>query len=119
MSAVLVVDDTAHCTEPLARLLQKSGHTVRCAANGREALATLIRFQPDVIILDMHMPVMDGVTFLHAMRTPMRRGETSASSSLQDAGIRCLRQPGRAWGGRDPAEGVNGFRVGPQSGRVR
>ena len=68
MSAVLVVDDTVDCVEPLARLLQKSGHTVRCAANGHEALAALIRFRPDVIILDMHMPVMDGVTFLQAMR---------------------------------------------------
>ena len=68
MSAVLVVDDTADCTEPLARLLQKSGHTVRCAANGHEALAALIRFRPDVILLDMHMPVMDGVTFLEVMR---------------------------------------------------
>ena len=68
MSAVLVVDDIADCSEPLARLLEKSGHTVRCAANGREALAALVRFRPDVIVLDMHMPVMDGVTFLEAMR---------------------------------------------------
>jgi len=68
MSTVLVVDDTLDCAEPLARLLRKSGHTVQCAANGREALAKLIRFRPDVIILDMMMPVMDGVTFLEAMR---------------------------------------------------
>lgn len=68
MSTVLVVDDTADCLEPLARLLRKDGHTVQCAANGREALSRLIRFQPDVIILDMMMPVMDGVTFLEAMR---------------------------------------------------
>ena len=68
MSDVLVVDDTVDCAEPLARLLQKSGHTVRCAANGREALTALVRFRPDVILLDMHMPVMDGVTFLEAMR---------------------------------------------------
>ena len=68
MSAVLVVDDTADCAEPLARLLDKAGHTVRCAANGREALAALVRFRADVIVLDMHMPVMDGVTFLEALR---------------------------------------------------
>jgi CheY-like chemotaxis protein len=68
MSAVLVVDDTVDCQEPLARLLRKSGHTVQCANNGREALAALIRFRPDVIILDMMMPVMDGLAFLQAMR---------------------------------------------------
>jgi two-component system, OmpR family, alkaline phosphatase synthesis response regulator PhoP len=68
MSTVLVIDDTVDCLEPLARLLRKDGHTVQCAANGREGLARLIRFQPDVIVLDMMMPVMDGVTFLEAMR---------------------------------------------------
>ena len=68
MSAVLVIDDTVDCVQPLARILQKDGHTVQCAANGREGLARLIRFQPDVIVLDMNMPVMDGVAFLEAMR---------------------------------------------------
>jgi CheY-like chemotaxis protein len=69
MSAVLVVDDMVASVEPLARLLQKSGHVVRCAPDGRQALAALIRFRPDVIILDLHMPVMDGVTFLSALRS--------------------------------------------------
>lgn len=68
MSAVLLVDDTADCTEPLAKLLELSGHTVQCASDGMEALAALARFRPDVIILDLMMPVMDGVSFLEVMR---------------------------------------------------
>ena len=68
MSAVLVVDDTADCSEPLAKLLRYKGHTVQCAGDGREALGVLEGFRPDVIVLDLMMPVMDGVTFLQEMR---------------------------------------------------
>jgi CheY-like chemotaxis protein len=69
MSAVLIVDDIQDCSEPLARLLRKSGHAVECAPGGMEALELLPRFQPDVIVLDLMMPVMDGVSFLEAMRS--------------------------------------------------
>ena len=37
MSAVLIVDDTPDCSDPLARLLRKRGHTVVCAPGGMEA----------------------------------------------------------------------------------
>jgi len=71
MSTVLVIDDTVDCAEPLAKLLRKVGHTVRTAYNGREAIAVLEYFHPDSIILDLMMPVMDGVTFLeHIRRDP-------------------------------------------------
>jgi CheY-like chemotaxis protein len=74
MSSVLIVDDTQDCSEPLAKFLRKSGHAVECASDGMEALALLARFQPDVIILDLMMPVMDGVSFLKVMRAdPTRR----------------------------------------------
>ena len=68
MSSVLIVDDTPDCLEPLARLLQLSGHAVQCATDGMEALASLARTRPDVIVLDLMMPVMDGVSFLEIMR---------------------------------------------------
>jgi two-component system alkaline phosphatase synthesis response regulator PhoP len=68
MGAVLIVDDTEDCSDPLARLLRKNGHSVQCANNGMDALAALARFRPDVIILDLMMPVMDGVSFLEIMR---------------------------------------------------
>src|SRR5437763_489791 len=69
MSAVSIVDDIQDCSEPLAKLLRKSGHAVECAPCGMEALAPLPRFRPDVIVLDLMMPVMDGVSFLEAIRS--------------------------------------------------
>jgi CheY-like chemotaxis protein len=68
MNTVLIVDDTLDCSEPLAKLLRKRGHTVECAPDGAEALALLARFRPDVIVLDLMMPVMDGVSFLEVLR---------------------------------------------------
>lgn len=68
MNAVLVVDDTPDCLEPLAKLLRLSGHSVETATNGMDALKLLARFRPDVIVLDLMMPVMDGVSFLDVMR---------------------------------------------------
>jgi CheY-like chemotaxis protein len=68
MSAVLIVDDTEDCSDPLARLLRMKGHAVECASNGKEALDVLAQFKPDVIFLDLMMPVMDGVCFLEALR---------------------------------------------------
>ena len=68
MGAVLIVDDTEDCADPLARFLRMNGHTVECASNGMDALAALARTRPDVILLDLMMPVMDGVSFLEVMR---------------------------------------------------
>jgi CheY-like chemotaxis protein len=68
MSAILVVDDTPDCLEPLARLLRLLGHSVACAENGQVALDTLRHFTPDLVILDLMMPVMDGLGFLDNIR---------------------------------------------------
>ena len=68
MSKILVVEDTPDCMRALTRLLQFQGHTVECAGDGRQALDVLDYFTPDLIILDVMMPVMDGVSFLEAMR---------------------------------------------------
>lgn len=68
MSAILVVDDTPDCLEPLARLLRLLGHDVVGAENGRAALDALRDFRPDLVILDLMMPVMDGIGFLEHVR---------------------------------------------------
>ena len=72
MAAVLIVDDDVDSREVLARRLRKSGHQVRCAPNGREALAELTGDTPDVILLDAVMPEMDGVSFLEVLRCYLR-----------------------------------------------
>jgi PAS domain S-box-containing protein len=57
---VLVVDDNRDAAESLGLLLQTAKVTVRTAGNGRAALAALADFQPNVIVLDIGMPGMDG-----------------------------------------------------------
>jgi two-component system cell cycle response regulator len=57
---VLVVDDEDSNRRLLQTLLQKQGHTVCLAATGREALSRLEQDKPDVILMDVLMPEMDG-----------------------------------------------------------
>lgn len=73
MSYVLVVDDDADAREAVARYIQKRGHRVACAANGREAIKALVESPtPDAVILDARMPEMDGVSFLEVIRCYLR-----------------------------------------------
>ena len=65
---VLVVDDMPDCSKVLAKLLHSYGFTAGVASNGAEAVALLDDFAPDLVILDLHMPVMDGYGFLEAAR---------------------------------------------------
>jgi CheY-like chemotaxis protein len=64
----MVVEDDDRIRETLRDLLQIEGYEVSTAANGREALDQLSIAQPDLILLDMLMPTMDGAEFLAAMR---------------------------------------------------
>ncbi len=68
MSRILVVDDAAVDRESMARLLTSVGHTVVTAPNGRDAWLTLYEGAPDLILLDLMMPQMDGITFLKLLR---------------------------------------------------
>ena len=64
----MLVEDDRPVREMMARTLAKSGWKVSQAGNGREALELLAREQPDLILLDLMMPVMDGFEFLRRMR---------------------------------------------------
>jgi CheY-like chemotaxis protein len=68
---VLVVDDDRLNTELVKRTLIAKGYEVLTASDGEEALACLKKSKPDVILLDVQMPVMDGYAFiLQKARTP-------------------------------------------------
>ena len=56
---VLVVDDDAGIRDLLDLVLTNAGYTVALAADGAAALAMVDAVAPDVILLDMHMPVLD------------------------------------------------------------
>jgi CheY-like chemotaxis protein len=65
---VLVVDDDEGVRAVLATALEDDGWTVQTAENGRTALETLRSARPEAIILDLRMPVMDGLTFARRYR---------------------------------------------------
>jgi CheY-like chemotaxis protein len=68
MKKVLVVDDQADCSEPMARLLGLCGFEAGTASDGRSALEKLPGFRPDLVLLDLAMPGMDGFEFLRVLR---------------------------------------------------
>jgi CheY-like chemotaxis protein len=57
---VLVVDDHREIAELVAEILTDEGYTVRTAANGAEGLREILARQPDVLLLDIAMPIMTG-----------------------------------------------------------
>jgi CheY-like chemotaxis protein len=65
---VLIVDDDEDAREILADIVRKAGYSVATAANGAEALELLHRCRPEMILLDVMMPVMDGATFRQEQR---------------------------------------------------
>lgn len=68
MSVILVVDDTALARESVSRLLEYEGFQTVKACNGKEAYATLYTKRPDLVLLDLMMPEMDGITFIRMIR---------------------------------------------------
>ena len=58
--SILVVDDSITVRKLISGKLEKSGHAVLCASDGEEAIKALERFAPDLILLDIEMPKMDG-----------------------------------------------------------
>jgi len=68
MATVMVVDDMESSRLIVSRLLKAEGYTPVCAANGAEALAILPHIRPAVVLLDVMMPVMDGISFLEVIR---------------------------------------------------
>ncbi|NVI99534.1 response regulator [Myxococcus sp. SDU36] len=65
---VLVVDDDPDILEALSEILEAEGFEIRRARNGKEALDRLEPEPPNLILLDLMMPVMDGWEFAQRMR---------------------------------------------------
>lgn len=68
MKRILVVDDMPIFREPIAASLRREGYETVCASNGKEALQEVERQRPDLILLDLAMPVMDGIACLKVLR---------------------------------------------------
>jgi CheY-like chemotaxis protein len=72
MASILIVDDDRDGREALSRFLKGAGHQVECASDGREALAAVLARTPDLIVLDMFMPQIDGSGLLEIVRSYLR-----------------------------------------------
>ena len=67
-ASILVVDDDPLNRKLLVRLLEQEGHRVETAANGREALERVPAEPPDVVLLDIVMPELDGISVLERLK---------------------------------------------------
>ena len=72
VATILVVDDDEGVTQTFARMLRLEGYDVRTAMNAESGLREADRSHPDAIILDLRMPLVDGLGFLRRLRA---RGE--------------------------------------------
>lgn len=69
---VLIIDDSESTLQLLTKYVQKAGHQVITASNGREGLHAFHRSQPDLILLDVNMPTMDGYECARRIRQSCR-----------------------------------------------
>jgi CheY-like chemotaxis protein len=93
---VLVVDDDAEIRETLTQLLQQEGYTVLRAENGVQALEQLRAGHPDVMLLDLMMPVMSGWEVLEELDETGELGNVPiivVSAMSAPCARACLRKP--------------------------
>jgi len=62
MPKILLVDDAAFMRMRCSKLLTEHGYEVAEAENGQEAIAMYQSYRPDLVLMDITMPVMDGIT---------------------------------------------------------
>jgi two-component system, chemotaxis family, chemotaxis protein CheY len=70
-ATILVIDDDEDVVDVIRFVLESAGYAVVCALDGRAGLEVAFAAHPDLILLDLRMPVMDGPTFAEEFR---RRG---------------------------------------------
>lgn len=93
MASILAVDDSSSMRQMVAFTLKGAGHQVVEAADGQEALNKARSQKFDLVITDVNMPVMDGITFIRQLRgepsykfTPMLMLTTESSMDKKAEG---------------------------------
>jgi two-component system, OmpR family, KDP operon response regulator KdpE len=93
-SRILVVDDELSIRTLLARVLSREGFEVALAATGREGLELTLRQKPDLVILDLNLPDLDGEEVCRKIRENPLIGNTPVliltGKSTQGLSVRCL-----------------------------
>ena len=94
---ILVVDDQMENRDWLMKLLSAIGFSVRDAVDGRAAIEVWEQWKPDLILMDIHMPVMDGLDATRRIKSDPRGAETviiALTASALDADRRIVAQSG-------------------------
>jgi len=93
MATILTVDDTASMRQMISFTLNSVGHDVIQASDGKEALALLQGKKVDLVIADVNMPNMDGITLVKSLRaladfkfTPILMLTTESQESKRQQG---------------------------------
>lgn len=92
---ILIVDDEQPITEVLSTVLQNEGFNVDTAANGREGLDQVERKNYDLVLLDIMMPVIDGIEMLRRMRAD--EASVDIPVILMSAGAQTLQDVGASY----------------------
>ncbi len=89
MKTILIVDDELGNAEVLSLILEDEGYRVFCAANGRDGLDRVREVNPDLVVLDFMMPVMNGAEMGEALRALPTGGDVKIlmNSSLPEASV--------------------------------
>jgi len=72
MPRILIVEDDPHTSAMLAKLLSAKGHRTRVESNGAAALLAAHEDLPDLILMDLRMPILEGQDAIHALRRDPR-----------------------------------------------
>jgi len=72
---ILIVDDEPNIVVPLQFLMEQKGYHVRIAENGEEAIEAIFRFQPDLILLDIMLPGINGFEVCQTVREHRNLGD--------------------------------------------
>ena len=87
MASILMIDDVPLFRDVVLHALQRAGHQVTAAANGAAAMEALKTVRPDLILLDLAMPEMNGLAFLRQLRSDkaLARTPVVVVSALSEA----------------------------------
>jgi CheY-like chemotaxis protein len=66
---ILIVDDDAQIREVFGALLEATGYQVQTAEHALAAVASIVRASPDVILVDIRMPIVDGIELVRELKT--------------------------------------------------
>lgn len=100
---VLIVDDQAGVRYLLDVLIKELGHKPFCASNGLEAVEMVKKVKPELIFMDVRMPIMNGFEALSRIKTmapntevvmmTANYNEETVDESLQRGAVKCLAKP--------------------------